>query len=124
MVEFGKELLGMAHFHRPPDRDENPYARFGHHYTHALFTIPAYPPFRLKRMSAEFVLPSIHHPNDAEIIQFMSGLEVTHDHVVIAYGINDCEGAAVRIPRDVVENMLQDVPEGKQVMDIMRRVSS
>jgi hypothetical protein len=71
MVPYGtnNELLGMAHFHRPNDRNENVYARFGHHYTHAFFTIAptdptttGIPSFHLKRLSAEFVLPSQHHP--------------------------------------------------------------
>ncbi|KAI2508268.1 hypothetical protein MHU86_6197 [Fragilaria crotonensis] len=120
MVPYGQdELLGMAHFHRPFNRDENVYARFGHHYTHAFFTISANTPFRLKRLSAEFVLPSYHHANDAEIIQFISGLELHDDQVVLAWGINDCEGAAGTISVDVVNRLLRNVPEGKEVVDFM-----
>merc|ERR1712157_425601 len=33
------ELLGIAHFHRPEDRKTSDYARHGHHYTHAFYTI-------------------------------------------------------------------------------------
>lgn len=125
MVPFGDdELLGMAHFHRPFDRNENEYARFGHHYTHAFFTISSSPPFRLKRLSAELLLPSKHHPDDGEIIQFISGLEVHTDKVVLAWGINDCEGAAGTIDVSVVEGMLRDVPEGKEVVDFMEKLSS
>jgi hypothetical protein len=120
MVPYGQdELLGMAHFHRPFNRDENAYARFGHHYTHAFFTITANTPFRLKRLSAEFVLPSSHHANDAEIIQFISGLECHDDQVVLAWGINDCEGAAGTISVDAVNRLLRDVPDGKEVVDFM-----
>eukprot|EP00541_Cyclophora_tenuis_P018868 CAMPEP_0116558110 /NCGR_PEP_ID=MMETSP0397-20121206/9625_1 /TAXON_ID=216820 /ORGANISM="Cyclophora tenuis, Strain ECT3854" /LENGTH=190 /DNA_ID=CAMNT_0004083665 /DNA_START=143 /DNA_END=715 /DNA_ORIENTATION=+ len=125
MVEYGEhELLGIAHFHRPPDREKNEYARFGHHYTHAFFTVPREPPFRLARLSAEFVLASNRpdHANDAEIIQFLSGLEVDqpNNEVVIAYGINDCEGAVVKLDlSSQVETLLQDVQEGKQVVDLM-----
>ena len=122
MVPYGEnELLGMAHFHRPPDRKENEYARFGHHYTHAFFTISAQAPFRLKRLSAEFVLPSQHHNDDAEIIQFISGLEVHGDQVVLAWGINDCEGAAGTIDVGVVNKLMRNVSEGKEVVDFMRR---
>eukprot|EP00525_Craspedostauros_australis_P001144 CAMPEP_0198126068 /NCGR_PEP_ID=MMETSP1442-20131203/43978_1 /TAXON_ID= /ORGANISM="Craspedostauros australis, Strain CCMP3328" /LENGTH=119 /DNA_ID=CAMNT_0043785783 /DNA_START=21 /DNA_END=380 /DNA_ORIENTATION=- len=111
----------MGHFHRPPGRKENEFARFGHHYTHAFFTIPAQPPFRLQRLSTEFVLPSHAYADDAEIIQFMSGLELVEDkHVVIAYGINDCEGAAVIVSMDRVDGMLRDVEEGKEVVDLMQ----
>lgn len=126
MVPFGdNELLGIGHFHRPPGRDRNDYARFGHHYTHAFFTITATTPHVLKRLSREFVLPSKSNQMDADIIQFASGLEVDDNgdnHVILAYGINDCEGAMVHVDRTVVENMLQNVPEGKEVIDLMKKV--
>jgi len=122
------EFLGIGHFHRPPGRDAfNPYARFGHHYTHTFFTISSKPPFRLTRLSQEFVLPSksnILQDEDAEIIQFLSGLEVitnnNKDYAVIAYGINDCEGAAVYLEMDRVNQLLQPVEVGKEVVDLMQ----
>lgn len=114
-------LLGMGHFHRPPGRDKNDYARFGHHYTHAFFTISASSPHRLVSASQEFVFPSPSHGGDAEIIQFASGLEIDPDskQVVIAYGINDCEGAAVRVDLERVERMLKPVQRGQEVIDLM-----
>ena len=122
MVPFGNnELLGLGHFHRPPGRDKNEYARFGHHYTHAFFTITSELPYRLKRLSAEFVLPSKSNvfATDADIIQFTSGLEVNGPDIILAYGINDCEGAAVFVDQSVVNGLLQNVPEGKEVIDLM-----
>jgi hypothetical protein len=131
MVPYGEnnELLGMAHFHRPNDRNENVYARFGHHYTHAFFTIApteptttGTPSFHLKRLSAEFVLPSQHHPQDAEVIQFISGLELHGNDVVLAWGINDCEGAAGTISIDVVNHLLRPVETmGMEVVDFMKK---
>jgi hypothetical protein len=120
-----KEYLGIGHFHRPPGRKKNPYARFGHHYAHAFFTIPSQPPFYLKRLSPEFVLPSHAKKEDAEIIQFLSGLELVDDStIVIAYGINDCEGAATHVKLDQVDAMLRDVPKGKEVVDVMETLHS
>eukprot|EP00535_Pseudo-nitzschia_heimii_P004395 CAMPEP_0197189094 /NCGR_PEP_ID=MMETSP1423-20130617/19155_1 /TAXON_ID=476441 /ORGANISM="Pseudo-nitzschia heimii, Strain UNC1101" /LENGTH=460 /DNA_ID=CAMNT_0042641127 /DNA_START=171 /DNA_END=1553 /DNA_ORIENTATION=+ len=113
------EYLGIGHFHRPSGRDQNPHARFGHHYTHAFFTITDQPPFRLKRLSAELVLPSYSYPEDTEIIQFWSGLELDGTTLALAYGINDCEGAATRLDLAVIEGLLRDVPEGKEVVDLM-----
>lgn len=119
------EYLGIGHFHRPPGRDANDYARFGHHYTHAFFTIPDQPPFHLKRLSPELLLPSYAHPDDAEIIQFWSGLEhgVGNDNhptvLALAYGINDCEGAATYIDMEMVESLLRKVPQGKEVVDLL-----
>jgi hypothetical protein len=115
------EYLGIGHFHRPPGRDANEYARFGHHYTHAFFTISDVPPFHLKKLSPEVVLPSHAIKNDAEIIQFWSGLELLDDNTLaLAYGINDCEGAATKLDLSVVENLLRDVPQGKEVIDLMK----
>lgn len=119
----GDELLGIGHFHRPPGRDRNEYSRHGHHYTHAFFTISASEPYQLKRLSAEFVIPSKQYPRDAAIIQFASGLELdeANGQAVISYGINDCEGAGVYVDVKVVEKMLQPVQEGQQVVDLMRK---
>lgn len=113
-----RTFLGVAHFHRPNDREKNPYARFGHHYTHAFYTIQNQ---SLKGLSAEFVLPSVANPEDAEIIQFASGLEydAERDQVVIAYGINDCEAAVTTVDWNVIESMLLPVTAGKEVVDYM-----
>lgn len=121
-----KELLGIGHFHRPPGRDANEYSRHGHHYTHAFFTISSDEPYRLKRLSAEFVFPSKQYPQDAAIIQFASGLELdqVNGKVVIAYGINDCEAGAVYVDLRVVEDMLKPVKEGQQVLDVMQKVEA
>ena len=56
---------------------------------------------------------------DADIIQFTSGLEVNGPDIILAYGINDCEGAAVFVDQSVVNGLLQNVPEGKEVIDLM-----
>lgn len=128
MVHLPKtqEYMGIGHFHRPPDRNQNDYARFGHHYTHAFFTITDAPPFRLNRLSPELVVPSSAYPEDAEIIQFWSGLELSSGGdgddsslLALAYGINDCEGAATHLDLAVVEDLLRDVSEGKEVVDFM-----
>ena len=119
-------MLGIGHFHRPPDRNPNKYARHGHHYTHALFTISASAPYKLKRLSAEFVFPSKQYPRDADMIQFASGLELdeANGQAVIAYGINDCEGGVVYVDLNVLEEMLRPVKEGQEVLDLMRKVES
>merc|ERR1712238_382565 len=108
------------HFHRPNGREKNEYARFGHHYTHAFFTISDTSPFYLKRLSSELLLPSHAHTDDAEIIQFWSGLErIDVSTLALAYGVNDCEGAATYLDLAVVEDLLLDVPKGKEVVDFM-----
>ena len=117
-----QEYLGIGHFHRPPGREfDNAYARFGHHYTHAFYTISDQSPFHLKRISPELLLPSQSDPNDAEIIQFWSGLErINDDTLSLAYGINDCEGAALSLDMQTVESLLRDIPEGSEVRNLMK----
>jgi hypothetical protein len=124
-LPHNNEYLGIGHFHRPPGREANDYARFGHHYTHAFFTISDMPPFHLKRLSQELVLPSQEYKNDAEIIQFWSGLELLDDNTLtVAYGINDCEGAATTLDLATVEDLLLEVDKGKEVVDLMMPLSA
>jgi hypothetical protein len=120
------EFLGVAHFHRPSGRGANPYARFGHHYTHAFYSVAPeesqnVSSFQLTGLSQEFVLPSFHDSDDAEIIQFVSGLEYNPatKQVILAYGINDCEGAITTMDLQIVRSMLTPVGSGKQVVDYM-----
>jgi hypothetical protein len=117
-----EEYIGIGHFHRQvPSRkkidDTNQvFAKFGHHYTHAFFTISAVPPFALKRLSPEFVLeaPNQKIRMDAEMIQFASGLELlSKDNLfAIAYGINDCEAAVITISVQQVNEMLRPIVGG------------
>jgi hypothetical protein len=70
-------------------------------------------------------VPSHAKKEDAEIIQFLSGLELVDDStIVITYGINDCEGAATHVKLDQVDAMLRDVPKGKEVVDVMETLHS
>lgn len=106
------ELLGVAHFHRPNDRNQNPYARFGHHYTHAFYLVSR--DGQLKSLSPEFLLTG------TEIIQFISGLEFDGTTITLAYGINDCEAAVVQLDWALhVQPLLRKVAEGQQVIDLM-----
>jgi hypothetical protein len=115
----GTILLGIAHFHRPNDRNPNEYARFGHHYTHAFYTVGR-DDQTLVALSPEFVLPAPYRPDDAEIIQFISGLEKHGDLITLAYGINDCEAAIVELDWAVVSKFLRPVAAGQQVVDLMK----
>jgi hypothetical protein len=120
-----QEYLGLGHFHRHAlyEKTNTKYASYGHHYTHAWFTISAQAPFSLQQLSAEFVLESPSRPGDAEVIQFATGLERVsiekEDLLVVAYGINDCEAAVKYIPMNQVQASLRNVPRGHEVVDTM-----
>ena len=118
----------MAHFHRPkhikiPCWDDNTqetckHAPYGHHYTHAFFTITDKPPYVIRRVSNEFMFPSIK-ANNPHIIQFASGLSIVDNHVLIAYGINDCEPALIQLRIAEVDTLLLHVKPGTEVRDLM-----
>jgi len=140
------ELLGIAHFHRPEHRKESNYALHGHHYTHAFFTIARQhhsesggdvgnASFKLKRISNEFLFRALsvpigekESPNDGDVIQFASGLDVYGSDVdgklVLSYGINDCEGAVLTISMKKLQQMLIEVEPGQEVVDLMRKATS
>lgn len=124
------ELLGIGHFHRPQGRRTSSFARHGHHYTHAFFTISKNQEgdderYSLKKLSREFVFPSMSLEGDSDVIQFASGLELVGDdmsgRLLISYGINDCEGAAMWVDMDVVHKLLQPVVYGDEVLNHMMK---
>lgn len=117
--------FGFKRWHKDPRKD----AAYGHHYTHAFFTISAAAPYRLARLSQEFIFAS-NVPNftsDADIVQFASGLEwvpsSANRQIAIGYGINDCEGAIVTVDWEIVESMLAPVGEGVNVAQTMQNMS-
>ena len=58
------------------------------------------------------------------MVQFASGLEWdTADAILIGYGINDCEGAIVRVEWELIKSMLKTVEVGTQVAHTMRNMS-
>jgi len=129
------ELLGILHFHRPEGRGESVHARHGHHYTHAFYTVSDRPPWRLRRVSNEFVFRSrSSRRRDADVIQFASGLDLIPPSAVddggggnggrllVSFGINDCEGAALFLDVDAVDEILgAEVEEGWEVVDLMQK---
>jgi hypothetical protein len=125
------EYLGIGHFHRERrwSKDNRMDAKWGHHYTHAFFTISGQPPYVLKRLSQEFLFPSkvANFSRDADVVQFASGLEWVPDssrrQVAIGYGINDCEGAIVYLDSDTIELMLHAVANGTQVAHTMTNIT-
>lgn len=131
------EYLGVGHFHKGRDR---PFGVWGHHYTHAFYTISAAGKkpwekqqrrqYRMTGLSPEFIFPSKsarpEHQLDGDVIQFASGLELVHhmdeDFVVIAYGINDCESALLWVELGRVRELLQPVNSSGnfQMADLMK----
>lgn len=134
------ELLGIAHFHRPEHRQQSDYARHGHHYTHAFFTLEpkgastmgddTSKSYKLKRLSNEFVFlaPSADNEKTAEVIQFASGLDLVgsdrNGKLMVSYGINDCEAAIVFLGMEKIQKLLLPVEDGQEVLNLMQKLET
>ena len=130
------ELLGIGHFHRPKHikgdtcwiddtKETCKYARYGHHYTHALYTISDKSPHVLTRLSNEFMFPRSDNQkrkDNAHIIQFASGLSIVGETLLICYRINDCEAANMQLPLNKLESLLINVTKGTKVRDLMAKL--
>ena len=69
----------------------------------------AHVPFRVLATSAEFCLQSQQLESDCEVIQFISGLELSSDEtstLLVSYGINDCEAKVAKLSLERVWAML------------------
>ena len=114
-------LLGVAHIRRgvgdcinklcTPFKDSNladaPPFRWGHHYTHFLYSLTPHEPFRILGTSREFCLGSAQNPDDCESVQFITGLALRGESTLLmAYGINDCEAKVAELPVKRVLDML------------------
>lgn len=123
------EYLGVAHAHRSPENEEQfgEFAPFGHHYTHAFFTLSDQPPYKLKRLSNEFIFASSTpgFANDGENIQFASGLELIKrdgkEYVLLGYGVADCEALGTLVSMGVLNQMLLPVKDGEEVVHVMKK---
>jgi len=125
------ELLGIAHFHRPENRDTSLFSLHGHHYTHAFFTISSNTNDKhfLRRIANEFLFESLattsNNNNDGEVIQFASGIDIVTNEktgvqeLLVSYGVNDCESAVLRVDMKVVQAMLLEVKDDQEVVDLM-----
>ena len=82
--------LGVAHRHIGVHGKN--FVQFGSRYISALFLISSNEPFELVRFSDPFCLSSLEYPDMCEVIQFISGVFVSNQRLVLAYGANDCDG--------------------------------
>ena len=63
-------------------------------YVHYFLILESSEPFALVALSAPFCLPARRHADQCEEIQFIqSAVRIGTDHLLLAYGINDCESA-------------------------------
>ena len=97
--------------HASPERTDAAFT-FGYDYTHFLYALSPVPPHRLLGSSAEFCLASAQDPHDCESVQFVSGLVVSGDTLLVAYGVNDCESKIGRLPIARAWEMLSQGAKG------------
>lgn len=97
----GQGRLVMGHT-RQSHRDGF-HVRYGGNYFQNFVLSDASFPFRLRHVSPPFCIPSGHNQRLCEVIQFVMSAHLTADHeILLVYGINDCESAAIRLRVDDV----------------------
>merc|ERR1719265_205364 len=89
--------VGHAHLHDNDKAGEIPdtVPKFGYNYVQTFVLFEPNPPYNVQNISPTFCLPSGDH--QCEIIQFIMGMDRVGDDLLISYGINDCEGAVIKV---------------------------
>ena len=126
-----RAYLGVGHMHRgAADADQRAWSRaaygygprpnrtfrWGYDYMHFFYVLEPDPPFRMVATSGEFCVGSQQDEDDCESIQFVSGLaprapleadgaspnSFAPVHLLIAYGVNDCEARVGSLPLEQI----------------------
>jgi hypothetical protein len=92
---------------------------YGTRYAQYFFLMDDQPPFRVRKVSRGFCIPSLtpQSIDTCEIIQFVGSIirdPSDPTMLLIAYGVNDCEAAVVPVPLDAVLSSMEIVDEQKQ----------
>jgi len=99
-------FLGIGHLARGT-RPSHTLRFLPDHYSHQFFAISASPPFRLVALSPEFCFSSAQDPGDCENIQYASTLLRDGDHLLVAYGVEDCDSYVQQfLLSDIVHSMV------------------
>lgn len=85
LVNIKNGFLGIGHYHRKNGNNilRKRYA-FGYEYEHFWYVLEDIYPYKMKHVSKSFCI------NYCDPIQFLSGLVVNNNKVVVSYGVNDC----------------------------------
>lgn len=101
------EYLATAHRHLYHGTQAS---RFGSHYLNVLFAFSDTPPFRITRVSSEFVFSSLTNDGDGEAVQFINTIERVRDTLVVSYHAHDCEARVFTISLGEALGMLRSLP--------------
>ena len=102
-----RSSLAAGTIHNAPQPKGRPF-QFGYAYTHFFYLVSTQPPWHILATSGEFCLAAAGSPADCESVQFISGIEVADPGtLLLAYGVNDCEGKIARLSLDRMWRMLQ-----------------
>lgn len=89
-------LLGVGHVHHGK---VHKVAYFASHYMHFFYVLALEAPHYMVAHSAEFCLPHSATDRRCEVVQFVTGIEFSHDResLILTYGVNDCESKLARL---------------------------
>ena len=100
--------LGVAHKYEYYHNRNNisRYAKFGYNYVSAFFLISAEEPFYIKKLGQLFCFSSLTDHSQCDHIQFISGVLLSDNRLIISYGVNDCDGRLWSMSTSQVDTML------------------
>jgi hypothetical protein len=98
-------FLGISHKHAPYGLN---HVGYGSMYVSALFLISASEPFELLKFSRPFCFASLEYPDKCELIQFICSVTVSKGHLIIGYGVNDCEARFWSMSVEEVDFLLHE----------------
>mmetsp|Transcript_62204 Transcript_62204/g.148402 ORF Transcript_62204/g.148402 Transcript_62204/m.148402 type:complete len:426 (-) Transcript_62204:38-1315(-) len=101
-----KAYLSFGHWHTP-----KAWGTPGQ-YFHQLILFSDHPPYQWLKVSPQFCFPAaLDARGVCERVQFVQSLIREGDDLIISYGINDCEGAILRISLKLVLDHLKPVKQ-------------
>ena len=103
--------LGIAHAYNYYNGRNNrsKYAKFGYNYVSAFFLISEREPFHISKLGELFCFGSNTDNTKCDNVQFISGVIVSKNRVVVSYGVNDCDSRLWSMAVDEVDDMLDSV---------------
>lgn len=96
--------LGIAHQHV----NYGQYGLWGYNYVSSMVLISDNEPFEIIKMGKRFCFQSLEFPDKCDTIQFISSISISNDHLVIGYGVNDCETRLWSMTLDEVDDLIGD----------------
>lgn len=94
--------LGVAHMHL----NYGKFGLWGYNYVSSMILLSDSQPFELIRMGKRFCFASLEYVDKCDVVQFISSITISDGHLLIGYGLNDCETRLWSLSIDEVDDLI------------------